>query len=142
MKKILLSVLTVIMTTGILYAIPKQAKVAVRKPVEAILKQMRTYNMYESRYVGFAGSESEQYVRFQSLVKTANVTELTYLARYDKNAAVRIYSFLALKQKDEAKALKLVPVMNKDTASVNTLIGCIGGKKAVNQLLNEEGDIE
>ncbi len=122
--------------SGTAYALPP--KVIVNKQAEAILKQIRKFNSYESAFVGFAGSASEQRKRGVSLIKKASAKELAYVAQYDKNGVARLYAYEALKEKDAAKAKQLLPIMQRDTVKINTLIGCMGGKKAINELLNEE----
>src|SRR5687768_11329838 len=87
------------------------------------VKQIAISNKYESSHVGFAGSASEQYKRMKELTKAATQNELLQLTRHT-NAAVRIYSYLALRTKNYEKAQSIYKTLSRDTAAIFTLEGC------------------
>lgn len=101
-----------------------------------IVKEIAASNKYESAYVGFAGSPSEQYSRMKQLSKLADDKELLQLIRHT-NAAVRIYSYLALQMKYPEKAKTVYKKITSDSSTVFTLIGCVGGSNTVGSIIRQ-----
>jgi len=110
------------------------AQLKFSKEVQIIVQAIANANKYESRYVGFAGSESEQYKRMLHLKKVATKEELLTLTKNDR-AAVRIYSYLALLQVYPAEAEKVYERLKKDYTKVFTLEGCVGGRSTVGNIV-------
>jgi hypothetical protein len=107
----------------------------VRPSVMLIADKIAEHNKYESARVGFAGSASEQYRQYELLVKTATKEELVLLLNH-KSAAVRVYVFKGLLFKDPKAAYSHLNELNNDSATVFTLIGCIGGRSSVADLIH------
>ena len=95
-----------------------------------LVYKISAVNKYESQFVGFAGTPSQQYLNFQHLRQSATQEELQELLRH-KNAVVRIYSFKALYEKNRKAAEQHSRELLKDTARFMTLQGCIAGSDRV-----------
>jgi hypothetical protein len=99
------------------------------------VRQIAANNKYESQYVGFAGSYSEQYRNFDQLLRFATEQDLLLLVK-NQNAVVRVYSFKALLCKNRRLATSMYEVLRSDETPVFTLEGCIGGQATVGSLIN------
>jgi hypothetical protein len=105
-----------------------------RDSLAVVVSQIAANNKYESQYVGFAGSYSQQHRNFERLIMFANDQDLLLLVR-NKNAAVRVYSFKALMVKNRKLAASMYEVLRTDGTPVFTLEGCIGGEATVGSLI-------
>ncbi|HTN45256.1 MAG TPA: hypothetical protein VL098_02845 [Flavipsychrobacter sp.] len=99
-----------------------------------IVKRITLINKFESEYVGFAGSASKQYKNYKRLLETATEKELQALLSH-KNAAVRVYVFMALQKKNPTLAKKASKKLLNDKEIIRTLQGCIGGVTTVRELV-------
>ena len=88
---------------------------------------------YESPYVGFAGSYSEQYKNYDNLLASATDQDLLLLVK-DESPAVRIYAFKALLAKNLELAASIFKDLKSDKTDIFTLEGCIGGQATVSSL--------
>ena len=95
-----------------------------------IVNAIAINNKYESQFVGFAGSPSVQYQNYERLKNIATNDELVHLLKH-KSAAVRIYSFKTLYEKDPGLAKKLSAQLLADTSEFMSLQGCIAGTEDV-----------
>lgn len=103
-----------------------------------VVKAMAGSDIYEvSHTVGYAGSVSKQFQRFELLLSLATEQQLTDLAACNKNAVVRLYALQALKQKKANIPQSLMSQFQNDRTIVTMLKGCIGDKKAVNELAKQ-----
>lgn len=98
------------------------------------VQRIADINKYESQYVGFAGSYSEQYKNFDRLLRCVTEQDLILLVK-NKNPAVRVYSFKALITKNKKLAASIYEVLQSDDAPIFTLEGCIGGQATVSSLV-------
>jgi hypothetical protein len=106
-------------------------------PVKTAIQEMADQNLYEtSRTVGFAGTESKQYQRFQQLMSlpTDRLIELAH----HKTAVVRLYAYQALKKKEADIPGSLSDLLMNDRTLVATLNGCIAGRKTVSELAKQD----
>ena len=104
-----------------------------------ILKAMAINNVYEvSTTVGYAGSVSKQYLRFEKLLSLATIKQLIDIATNDKNAVVRLYALQALKREKIIISTALIQQFQNDQTIVEVLNGCIGNKKSVNTLAQQD----
>ena len=117
---------------GFMSAAPAQK--TKKHSLEKVVQQIAAYNVYESAHVGYAGVKSTQYTRFEKLLTLATEQELIELASLDANAVVRLYALQALHHKKVAITDGLLKRFAQDTAHVQTLNGCIGGKLNVGLL--------
>jgi hypothetical protein len=104
-------------------------------PVKKIVKEIAKSNIYEfTPTTGNDISKSQQNKRYEALLKTASVEELTNLATKHKNAVVRLYAFqaLVLKLKDIPK--EIIDQFKNDATMVDTLRGDIADKTPVNKI--------
>ena len=104
-------------------------------PVKKIVKEIAKSNIYEfTPTTENDVSKSQQNKRYEALLKTASVEELTNLATKHKNAVVRLYAFqaLVLKLKDIPK--EIIDQFNNDATMVDTLRGDIADKTPVNKI--------
>jgi len=100
-----------------------------------LIENLARYNVYEtSEMIGFAGSISRQYARYQQLGKVATIAELEDLAGNHKNPVVRLYALQALRHKLKVIPPALLEKFKQDYTVVVTMHGCIAGKLPVNQL--------
>jgi hypothetical protein len=100
-----------------------------------IVREIAKCNRYESQFVGFSGSPSAQFKRFEKLKIIAEVQELLKLANEHGNAVVRLYAYDALIEKKEKIPPELKSKLSKDKTVVSTLNGCIGGEKNVGEII-------
>lgn len=105
--------------------------------LKTVIQEMAVHDLYEtSRTVGFAGTVSKQYQRFQQLM-TLPTEHLTELARH-RNAVVRLYAFQALKKKNADIPSILFDRLMNDRTLITTLNGCISDKKMVSELARQD----
>lgn len=107
--------------------------------LNSVVKAMANSNIYEVSYtVGYAGSVSKQYLRFEQILTLATVQQLIALATNNKNAVVRLYALQALKRKKINIPIALIQQFQNDHTIVDMLKGCIANKKAVNILAQQD----
>jgi hypothetical protein len=105
----------------------------------ALVNEMARSNVYETSYtVGYAGTVSKQYERFQQLVAFATEQQLLSLAQKHQNAVVRLYSLQALKRRKVAISPQLNRQFINDKTIVKMLNGCVGDEKPLNVLFEQE----
>lgn len=105
----------------------------------SVVKAMANSNIYEVSYtVGYAGSVSKQYLRFEQLLTLATGQQLLALATNNKNAVVRLYALQALKRKKINIPDALIQQFQNDHTIVDMLKGCIANKKGVNILAQQD----
>lgn len=63
--------------------------------IGSLVDEISNYNMMESEYVGFTGTKSKEYQRFQKLKSKASNDELRKLVNHE-NPIVRTYAYLSL----------------------------------------------
>jgi hypothetical protein len=104
-----------------------------------IVDEMSQSNVYEMSYtVGFAGSLSKQYERFNQLVASATSEQLLDYAQSHTSPVVRLYAFQALKHQKVAIPEAIVQRFKVDTTTVATLRGCEGGRQQVRMLAAQD----
>jgi hypothetical protein len=115
------------------------AQKQVDNPLKTAIQEMADHDLYEtSRTVGFAGTVSKQYQRFQQLLSLATERQLVELAAEHKNAVVRLYAFQALKKRKAVIPGGLFEQFMNDRTRVTTLNGCVGDKKTVGDLATQD----
>ena len=93
--------------------------------ISSIVKKIERSGGYFSKYVGYAGSPSEEYELYLKLKKRASIEDLTRLS-YHNDPIVRSYVSLALSEKmTQDEFFPIVLDRLNDTASVTTMSGCI-----------------
>jgi hypothetical protein len=102
--------------------------------LETIVARISQSGIYESQYVGFASSYSEQYKNFDQLLDVATDQDLLLLIK-NEIPAVRIYAFKALLAKTPKLAASIFKDLKSDKAEIFTLEGCIGGQATVGALV-------
>ena len=106
--------------------------------VAILARAIANNDIYEVGYtVGYNGSISQQNQRFQRLLFLATEQQLIDLASNYDNAVVRLYAFQALRQKKANITEVLFKQFQNDKTIVTVLKGCIGDKKAVNDLAKQ-----
>lgn len=107
--------------------------------VALIIKEIGKSDIYEVSYtVGYFGSLSLQYQRFEKLLSLASQQQLIHFAANDSNAVSRLYCYQALRQKKSDILVSLKQQFSKDTTKVKTLKGCTGEERSVSSLANED----
>lgn len=133
----ILQTLTIILTTSILSACSGQTqtdKIVEQKSdyinldtlpdLKKIVDEIEKGNRVESSHIGYGGSPSDQYAKYEQLKKTATVEQLTSLTNH-KNSAVRCYAFQALASKKADNVFTVLLKHLHDTSTVVTQSGCI-----------------
>jgi phosphoglycolate phosphatase-like HAD superfamily hydrolase len=82
-------------------------------------------NRVESSHIGYGGSPSSQWDKYEQLKKVATNDQLISLTDH-KNSAVRCYAFQALAAKRSDKIFTVLINHLNDTSIVHTQNGCIG----------------
>ena len=102
-------------------------------PIKKIVREMAKSNVYEiSSTVGYSSTPSQQAIRYQELLKSASIAELTELATTNKNAIVRLYAFCALVNKSKDVPQTIIDQFRND----KTIIVVLNGDIAANTPLN------
>ena len=102
------------------------------------IKEIAHFNVYETTCnVGYAGTTSSQYQRFNLLTSLATTQQLIMLATKHKNPIVRLYSFQALKKRNIDIPASLADKFKSDQDEVISLQGCLAENTKVNLLTNE-----
>ncbi len=134
MKYLILILYLLIGTASYLPARQKpEVVVAISPKVKTLVDKIAKYGKYESERVGFAGTPSEQFKNYKQLLKIATTQELKLLV-LDESPVVKVYAFQALAENDTKSAVVIAKSLEKDTAVVYTLEGCIGGEATVQEL--------
>ena len=129
--------LTIILTTSILFACNEQVRTKENAQEKVVSTNLDTLpdlkgivdgvekgNRVESSHIGYSGSPSNQYKKYEQLKKIATVEQLTALTDH-KNSAVRCYAFQALASKKADNVFAVLLKHLHDTSSVVTQRGCI-----------------
>ena len=98
--------------------------VKVRPEIQTIVDSMANYNQLNSSGVGYAGTSTPQWKRYEKLSSTASLPELRALTSY-KNSVVRCYAYDALTARSDTASFSILLNHLRDTAKVATFIGCI-----------------
>lgn len=69
--------------------------------ISSLIDSIATVDQVHSAFVGFEGKKTEQYMRFERLIETADCQELLACTQYP-NATVRAYAFWALARRQYA----------------------------------------
>ena len=108
------------------------------KTLSKTIKEIAAFNIYEtSCTVGYAGTASSQYQRFNLLTSLATTPQLIILATKYKNPVVRLYSFQALKKRNINIPASLADKFKSDQDEVISLQGCLAENTKVHLLTNE-----
>ncbi len=104
--------------------------------VTILVYQIATSNAVHAAHVGIAGTTSEQFRRYVDLKKHASIKELVALAVHS-NAAVRVYSYWALLDKNYNDIDSITKRLKEDKEKVAYMSGCLMREEAVNKLIKE-----
>ena len=131
------NILTIILTASILIACNRQKcsdKCIEIKTIsnflnstpelKKIVNSIEKGNRVESSHIGYAGSPSSQWKRYEQLKKIATSDQLVALTEH-KNPAVRCYAFQALAASHSDKTFEVLLKHLNDTTVVETQFGCI-----------------
>lgn len=103
-----------------------------------VIEAMAEGNVYEASYtVGYAGTISRQYQRFEKILLLATDQQLIDLAVHHTNAVVRLYPFQALKRKKISISSDIIHQFEHDKAVVKVLTGCIGSEHPLRDCLSK-----
>ncbi|HRO42306.1 MAG TPA: hypothetical protein PL009_05695 [Flavipsychrobacter sp.] len=111
------------------------AQTKISAATSEIVKQISRHGQFESEFVGFAAQPSNQFRLMRQLALVAHAEELFLLTK-SESPIVRIYSFIALVQKNQTLARKAYLHLRQDTTKVFTQYGCIGGKESVAYIIS------
>ncbi|MFK8045535.1 MAG: hypothetical protein AB8B72_08570 [Crocinitomicaceae bacterium] len=97
-----------------------------------IVKVFLNADQVEGKHIYYGGMQSKVYSSYEGLMNTANNTELIELTSHP-NPIARYYAFDALleKQVSTDTLFKILKIHLKDTISVSTQFGCIGGRTSI-----------
>jgi hypothetical protein len=122
-----LYVLIITVLPGLFACKEKQEK-HLSASISEIAKDIAKENVLMGSSVGFGGGRPEQWNRYEVLRSGATDKELLSLTN-DTNAVVRCYAFQALTERKTADLFSVVIQHLSDTATINTLNGCLGGSQ-------------
>lgn len=94
------------------------------KKLTTIVEQIAKINEVQEEHVGFAGTESENYINFKQLKEIATTEELVQLTDY-KNATVACYASWALADKSYPDLKTIFQKFISQDKQVETFSGCI-----------------
>lgn len=94
------------------------------KNVNELVSEIATENKLLSAGIGFGGTPTKQYARFEALKEKASNEKLIKLINHE-NAVVRCYAFWALADKHEESLFDIALKHLTDTAEVESQFGCI-----------------
>jgi len=96
-----------------------------------LVDEIASYNRVDSKFTGYGGTTSEQYLRFERLSKYATTNELIELLN-NKSAVVRVYAFWGLQDRKNINLKRIILEHIQDTLSFASLQGCIGSHSYIN----------
>ena len=129
MKKFLfITILFFILFIGQSYSQYNFDSTKVRPEILKIAKKIAKVNEVQSKSIGFTGTRSKQYLRYEKLKNIAHKNELVQLTNHF-NPVVRCYAFWALRDRQESNIFPLLLNHIHDTVKVITQTGCIGEYK-------------
>lgn len=102
--------------------------------VNSLVDSIARRNTVECQAIGFAGSSSTQYKRFEKIRRKASKEELISLTKHDSLAVV-VYASYALIDNELIDPSVLLGEFLKDTNSVSTFCGCLMGGESVPSLI-------
>jgi len=97
----------------------------------ALVDEIAFCNRVDSKFTSYAGTTSEQYLRFERLSKYTTTDELIELLN-NKNAVVRVYAFMALQDRKNINLKRIILEHIRDTMSFASLQGCMGSHSYIN----------
>ncbi len=102
-----------------------------RPMINEIVNKIAGYSTVDAAGVGIAGAKTEQYERFEKLIKYATVNELITLTDHN-SPAVKAYSFWALAKKKFSGLSLILKKHVHDSASFRFFEGCISMPERIN----------
>ena len=102
--------------------------------VESLVKSIAEENRVECESIGFGGSSSSLYKKFEKLKRKASKEELIKLTNHDSLAVIG-YSSYALIDRELIEPNKLLKQFIEDEKSVLTFCGCIMGSETLSSLI-------
>lgn len=100
----------------------------------SIVVEIANCNELDASGVGFDGRKTEQYARYENLLKYASDSDLISFTRYN-NAVVRVYAFYALIEKNSPLVISIFKDHVNDAEEIETFSGCLKLKEAVNKCM-------
>ena len=104
-------------------------------PIKKIVREIAGSNVFEiSATVGYAGTPSQQNVRYRELLEAASVSQLQQLATKNKNAVVRLYAFKGLVSQQKNIPPAIIEQFKNDSTLVVVISGDIAEKRPVSAI--------
>jgi len=103
---------------------------------EVLAFHIANVNEVHGPAIGFAGTKSKQFERFEELSRHASISELVTLTGHG-NAAVRVYAYWALESKNYNGLATIKPKMKDDTTEVSYMTGCVISKQTVSKIYGD-----
>jgi hypothetical protein len=104
---------------------------------DELVREIADENIVMGGAVGVAGTEPDQWIRFEALSEKANEQEIIALTDHTNNT-VKCYAFMAL---IDRKSNAFFPVLLKklsDTGTTHTMFGCLVGTYPLNEFCVNE----
>lgn len=102
----------------------------VRPEISDIVNKISAYGTVDAAGVGIAGVKTEQYERFEKLMKNATVDELVSLTDH-KSPAVKAYSFWALSKRKFPGLSLIVKKHAADSSTFRFFTGCLLSRERI-----------
>lgn len=101
-----------------------------KKSIDELVKEIAMENELTSRAVGFGGSPSGQYQRYDVLKSKATREQLIKLTEHE-SPVIRCYAFWGLADRQEKDLFPILIDHLGDTATINRQFGCVLSKVSV-----------
>lgn len=105
----------------------------IRKDIIKEVKRMEK-GVIDAEAVGFSGSKTKQYERFEYLLKNAKDEEFVELTKYN-NPVVRGYAFGGLAKRKSPRIKEIILYHLRDTSKITYWSGCIPMELPLNEFM-------
>lgn len=103
--------------------------------INAIIKEIELHNIFEGKNSGIIGQNSIQYKRFERLIEIANIEDLIKIFDNHPSSIIRLYTYYAIKIKNEELSLDIKDILIKDFSEFLYLDGCVGVIYKINDFI-------
>lgn len=133
---LLLLMISFLCSSSKIHAQSSTIATGIRPTIKKLANGIAKDNILKSEGVGFSGTRTDQWERFENLKKCATDSELLTLSS-DTNGVVRCYAFQALANRKEVDVFPILLKHLYDTTSIETIQGCIVNWQTVGDYLLE-----
>ena len=122
--------LVYLLLVPVAYSCTQAQNKPVRPVITDIVNKISAYNIVDAAGVGIAGVKTEQYERFENLIKYATIDELVSLTDH-KSPTVKAYSFWALSKRKFPGLSLIVKKHAADSSTFRFFSGCLLSRESI-----------